>query len=208
MEKLYGKKPAAIGDIRNVVVPYTLSLFTLLTEGKLDLYKIWMNQSLSESLKDALYDLMVQVNEFILEVSPKTNVLEWARASDDCWKLVKGNKNNWRFEKSSIQEDMIAPGAKRKKTKQSFQASEEAVVSDEDKIRAIPWKTWDKIIHWGETSGLLSENERTGLLYRIRDNIKHNHPIQQVSLGIRTLQLVLEHNPDLLDIIEDEFSEL
>lgn len=95
-----------------------------------------------------------------------------------------------------------------KKTKQSFHASEEAIVSDEDKITAIPWKTWDKIIQWGETSGLLSEDERKGLLYRIRDNIKYNHPIQHVSLGIRTLQLVLEHNPDLLDFIEDEFSEL
>ena len=207
MEKLYGKKPTAIGDIRNVVVPYTLSLFTLLTEGKLDLYKIWMNQSLSENLKDALYDLMVQVNAFILKVSPKTNVLEWARASDDCWKLVKGNKNNWRIEKDSIQEDMIVPGSKRKKTKQSFQTTEEAVVSDEDKIRAIPWQTWDKIIQWGEISGLLSENERTGLLNRIRDNVKYHHPIQQVSLGMRALQLVLEQNPDILEAPEDELSE-
>lgn len=203
MEKLYGKKPNAIGDLRNVVVPYTLSLFTLLTDGQLDLYKIWMNQSLSEPLQKALYDLMAQVNAFILAESPKTNVMEWTRASDECWKLVKKNKDNWILDCESIQDDMVIPGSKRKRNKQLFNEGEEILVSDEEKIMAIPWEKWDEIIAWGAESGLLSESQRTDLLYKIRDNIKHNHPLQQIYIGIRALELVMEHKPEILDSIEN-----
>lgn len=203
MEKLYGKKPNAIGDLRNVVVPYTLSLFTLLTDSQLDLYKIWMNQSLSEPLQKALYDLMVQVNAFILAESPKTNVMEWTRASDECWKLVKKNKDNWILDCESIKDDMVIPGSKRKKNKQHFNEGEEILVSDEEKIMAIPWEKWDEIIAWGAESGLLSESQRTDLLYKIRDNIKHNHPLQQIYIGIRALELVMEHKPEILDSIEN-----
>lgn len=56
-EDRYGTKVRGnnIGELRQVVVPYTLSLINILTENKLDLYKIWKNQALSQQLSDCIY---------------------------------------------------------------------------------------------------------------------------------------------------------
>ncbi len=53
-EKIYGIKPNAIGDLRYITVPYSISLLTYKTNCKLDLYKIWKNQNISEQLKTLL----------------------------------------------------------------------------------------------------------------------------------------------------------
>lgn len=68
-EKLYGIKPNNIGEMRNAVVPYAISLFGYLTDYKLNLEKIWKNQKISDELSAALYSLMKQLNEFILHNS-------------------------------------------------------------------------------------------------------------------------------------------
>lgn len=196
MEELYGdrRRKNAIGDIRNVVVPYTLSLFTRLTDGNLDLYKIWEAQKLSDTLKNQLYLLMCQVNEFIIDNSPKTNVLEWTRASDQCWELVKNNKT-WELDKEAIADDMVKSGTKRKKIR-TF-ANEDSI-SEEDMVSSLSWQTWDKIIEWITENDIVNEKERLNLIYNIRDNIKYSHPIKSVPLGIRIIRIVLDKNPELI----------
>lgn len=95
-EKRYGTKQNDynIGELRQVVVPYTLSLINILTENKLNLYKIWKNQQISQPLSDCIYDLMKQINKFILEKSPVTHYIEWAK-KEDCWEQVKAH--TWSF---------------------------------------------------------------------------------------------------------------
>lgn len=80
-DKRYGtkKNPYCIGETKQVVVPYTISLLNILTDGKLNLYKIWKEQQLSEELSDVIYDLMRQVNKFIIEKSPVSHYIEWAK---------------------------------------------------------------------------------------------------------------------------------
>ena len=57
-DKRYGTKVSGnqIGELKQVVVPYTLSLLNLITDGKLDLYKIWKNQNISVALSDFIYE--------------------------------------------------------------------------------------------------------------------------------------------------------
>ena len=76
-DKRYGTKLTGdhIGELKQVVVPYTLSLLNIITEGRLDLYQIWKNQSISSALSDFIYDLMKQVNEFILKESPVSHYI-------------------------------------------------------------------------------------------------------------------------------------
>ena len=76
-DKRYGTKLSGdhIGELKQVVVPYTLSLLNIITNRKLDLYRIWKNQSISPALSDFIYDLMKQVNNFILRESPISHYL-------------------------------------------------------------------------------------------------------------------------------------
>jgi hypothetical protein len=87
-EKLYGVKPNNIGEMRNAVVPYAIALLGHLTNYQLDLYKIWKSQRLSDSLQSVLYELMKQINKFILENSPSSHYIEWAK-KEDCWNTIK-----------------------------------------------------------------------------------------------------------------------
>jgi hypothetical protein len=45
-EKVYGVKPNAIGDMRYITVPYSLAWLGFKLNYKIDLYKIWKQQSL------------------------------------------------------------------------------------------------------------------------------------------------------------------
>lgn len=92
-EKLYGVKPNAIGDLRYITVPYAISLLGYLTEYKLDLYKIWTNQSISEGLQSTLRDLMRLVEKCIKDSAPGALFGEWGK-KQDCWLTMKEEFKN------------------------------------------------------------------------------------------------------------------
>ena len=87
-EKKYGVKPNSIGDLRYITVPYSISYLGYKTNYKLDLYKIWRNQSVSENLLNFLYDLMVKVESFIKTNAPGALYGEWAK-KEECWNMLK-----------------------------------------------------------------------------------------------------------------------
>ena len=104
-DKRYGTKVSGnqIGELKQVVVPYTLSLLNLITEGKLDLYKIWKNQRISNVLSDFIYELMKQVNKFIIDKSPVSHYIEWAK-KEECWLMVK--EYGWLYDINDIIDDL------------------------------------------------------------------------------------------------------
>lgn len=87
-EKVYGIKPNAIGDLRYITVPYSIALFGFLTNYKLDLYSIWLAQSVSEQLQTTFRDLMRLVEYYIKESAPGALYGEWAK-KPDCWTELK-----------------------------------------------------------------------------------------------------------------------
>ena len=54
-DKLYGTKRSGnqLGELKQVVVPYTLGLLNLMTKNKLNLYKIWENRRNRQTLWSA-----------------------------------------------------------------------------------------------------------------------------------------------------------
>jgi len=87
-EKIYGVKPNAIGDLRYVTVPYSISLLGFLSDYKLDLYKIWKNQTISPELSALLKDLMILCENYIKENAPGSLYGEWAKKLE-CWESLK-----------------------------------------------------------------------------------------------------------------------
>ena len=87
-EKIYGVKPSAIGDMRYITVPYAISLLGILSNNKLDLFKIWKSQQISKELSDLLKDLMILSENFIKETAPGSLYGEWAKKAE-CWESLK-----------------------------------------------------------------------------------------------------------------------
>ncbi|KAA8478220.1 AIPR protein [Arcticibacter tournemirensis] len=91
-EKLYGRKPSSIGDMRFITVPYALTLLSLKNRNSIDLNEIWKKQTIPDTLQDSIYNLMTQVEQFIKQNAPGALYGEWAK-KEDCWIAVKENLN-------------------------------------------------------------------------------------------------------------------
>lgn len=85
-ETLYGKKPYSMGDLRYLVVPYSIAWLSFHTGKRIDLDKIWKQQQLPEALKTFLETALRKVNEFFQHDKPDTYALvgEWAKR-EECW---------------------------------------------------------------------------------------------------------------------------
>lgn len=199
-EKRYGTKKHdyCIGELRQVVVPYTISLISYLTKNKLDLYKIWKNQRISDTLSDFVYDLMKQVNEFIISHSPVTHYIEWAK-KDECWEMAKQHK--WNFNIEYIKSDLIdEDNPPKRKVLTNEGNSEDEERHKEELLRCIPYALWKKIGEWGRNAGFLDVSKQ-GWASDVAFIVKNNRSFssRDKSHAMSLFEIVCKHNPELLE---------
>ena len=199
-DKRYGTKVSGnhIGELKQVVVPYTLSLLNLITGGRLDLYKIWKNQRISMELSDFIYELMKQVNQFIINKSPVSHYIEWAK-KEECWLMVKENK--WSYNIADIVADCIDENNLPKRThKVNIENVETDRRHQEEILKSIPFSLWKKIEEWGRDTGLLEAPYPTvasDIAYKVKNGRKFLDG--DISRGITIYEKVWQYNPDLLE---------
>ena len=199
-DKRYGTKASAvhIGELKNVTVPYTLALLTRITDGRLDLYKIWKTQQLSPALSDFIFDLMVQVNEFIIKNSVGSHYIEWAK-KEECWEMVKNHE--FGYDLSQIKDDLIDP--KNPPVRKVFTDTDEKSSTYDHEmgiIRSIPVSLWQKIADWGQESGFLAITYQSGAR-DIAHKLKYHHLIAESDRrrAMAIYEIVCQHNIELLD---------
>lgn len=193
------KNDYCIGEMKQVVVPYTIALLNKLTEGRLNLYKIWQNQEISQVLSDVIYDLMKQVNRFILNESPVSHYIEWAK-KEECWEKVK--EHTWAFDINSIASDLIDPNnpPKRNVTSEPDEDEERTLQHELGIITSIPIQLWKKIADWGQESGCMSINQQT-IARDTASKIKFKHKFapNDIRKAIAVYETVCENNIELLE---------
>lgn len=201
-EKIYGVKPNAIGDMRSMTVPYSITLLNYLTKKQLDLYKIWKVQELSDPLKSLLHKIMSAVESFIKKAGPGGRYEEYAK-KEECWTQVKNNA--FGFDLSEIKNDLID---KKNPSKRIIVSDDEFIneqIKEENKkIKSIPFSIWKKIDNWGIETGALTANQLNTLesiSYRVRTDSKllENERIT----GIKILDTVITQAPELLFEIDE-----
>ena len=196
-EKVYGVKPNAIGDMRYVTVPYTISLFTLLSKNQLDLYKIWRNQEISSSLKELLFEMMSAIEIFIKSSATGGLYGEWAK-KEECWLAVRSH--SFKFDLSIIKEDLID---KKNIVKRHLISEEETsslqIKEDIEKIKSIPSNIWKQIEDFGYTSKFLTE-QQCNIAYTIAGRIRTNSKISDIERvsAIKILDIIIYKAPAML----------
>lgn len=196
-EKVYGVKPNAIGDMRYITVPYTISLLTHILDTPLDLYKIWRNQSISETLKKLLYDMMISVEKFIKDTAPGGLYGEWAK-KEECWNLAKEHK--FEFDLQSIKSDLFNSKTSIKRAILSNEEATQNQLQEElEKIKSIPYPTWRKIEKYCYENKLFGEFQQ-GVLFNLCVRIKSNSKISEIELktGQSAIEIIIDQNPALL----------
>jgi hypothetical protein len=199
-DKRYGIKPYSIGEMKQVVVPYTLSLLNILTENQLDLLKIWKNQDVSIELSDFIFDLMKQVNQFILETYNGQHYIEKAK-KEECWDLVKNHL--WDVNIKEIKADLIDPKNPPKRNN-DIDIVEAELEQSKSVIKSIPPALWNEILQWGKDSELLDTIKQT-IVSNIAFKLRQNRILadDEYQKGIEILDIVAKYNEELLQKAEE-----
>ena len=199
-ENLYGRRPNAIGDLRYVTVPYALAWLSKAMNDRLDLYKIWKRQCISDELSRLLYDLMVGVERFIKTNAPGSLYGEWAK-KEDCWKAVSGQQSFPGVDLSTLINDRIDPARQSlRKIQTDEDTTRELLLEQANWLRSVPAATWQTISEWGKTNDQLTYHQRTMAL-AVGDKVKKpNNQFTDLErqTGQFLLELVMEQAPDLL----------
>lgn len=196
-EKAYGVKPNSIGDMRYVTVPYTISLFTYLTNSQLDLFKIWRNQSVSENLKQLLYNMMKEIEIFIKSTAPGGLYGEWAK-KEDCWLKVKNH--DFKFDMSDIKNDLIdKKNPPKRQLISDSESTQQALLEELEKIKSIPPSIWKKIENFGNTTKVLTDIQ-SNVAYNISNRLRNNTKLTDTerSTALKIIDIVIEKAPEIL----------
>jgi len=196
-EKLYGVKPNAIGDMRYITVPYSIALLHNRTEYKIDLYKIWKQQSLSEKLKTTLFDLMAEVETFIKNNAPGSLYGEWAK-KEECWIMIK--ESDIEININELKSEFIDSKTPVRKSLSGNDVNQKIINQEIALIKSISPAIWEIIERWGAKTNLLSQYLQD-IALNLSISIKNNRPITEKlrSKGISILELLVHEAPELLE---------
>jgi len=200
-EKLYGVNPNAIGDMRYITVPYSLSLLNLKAEYRIDLYRIWKNQSLSEKLRTIIFNLMESIESFIKKNAPGSLYGEWAK-KEECWNAIKEYDFNIDFH--DLSSDYIKPNSIKRKSIEKDEQVQIEINEELDRIKSIPPKIWDKIEKWGHETKTFS-SYMSSIAFNMAGKVRNNSFISDNDRkkAIEIIDIVIQNAPDLLFEIDD-----
>tara|TARA_R110002051_G_scaffold54227_1_gene101563 strand:+ start:11049 stop:13379 length:2331 start_codon:yes stop_codon:yes gene_type:complete len=204
-EKIYGVKPNAIGDMRYITVPYSIAWLGLKLDYKLNLYKIWKQQSLSDYLKSKLHEVMSKIEDYIKIEAPGSLYGEWAK-KEDCWNRIKNEDFNIDLE--SLKADLENKSSENRKKLTEDETQKAETEASLNRLKSIHIKTWKKIEDWGRETQILSQYQYD-MASTIRSKIRNNRIITDIerNLGELILNIVADRNPELFFDMDQFFNE-
>ena len=212
-DRRYGTKQHGepIGEIKKSVVPYAIALLHHITDGQIDLYKIWMRQEVSTELSDFLYDLMKQINSFILSYEGVARYEELAKKKS-LWEDVK--KHTWSYNLRDIKRDLIDQENPPKRVSKSKE-EQERILADECRIMLsnVPVEIWERIALWGKESECLNIMQQN-LCHEIarKVNKRESFTNNELEGGAQIVDILSKNNIDLLyqadAFVEDETEQI
>lgn len=202
-EKVYGVKPNAIGDLRYITVPYSLAWLGFQLNYKLDLYKIWKQQSLSDSLKSKLHEIMSKIEDFIKTKAPGSLYGEWAK-KEECWNVIKNN--SFDIDLENLKSEFVSKLSLKRKKTTADETEKAEIESSLNRLKSIHVKTWKKIEIWGRETKSLTQY-KCDMTSTLSNKIKNNKTITDIERvqGEAILNLVAEINPELFFDMDNFF---
>lgn len=175
-EQLYGTGAKAIGDLRYMVVPYTLSLLRKLTDDRFNLSMIWKQQGISSEFEKILFTTLHKVNQFMRDTAPGGLIGEWAK-KEECWKRLKEYIN---LDISTIESELyndLDPNSKK------IDSTIDSIQIDliKKKIKKINIDGLINIDEWGKATGILTIFE-SNTIWKIIRKIENNKEITNKEL--------------------------
>ena len=136
------------GGYRANIVTYTLSFLSFKAAQRIDLDKIWREQSLSMALEKEIIAVSALVREVIINPPGGANVGEWCK-KEKCWNTIKECEYTIT---DKLQEELVAVGYTSPKPVPT--SSIESLTEEDKKIideaAAVPAETWFALSKWAK----------------------------------------------------------
>jgi len=196
-EKIYGIKPNALGDMRYIIVPYSIGWLGFKLEHKLDLYKIWKNQEISDVLKSTLKKIMIKIEAFIKDNAPGSLYGEWAK-KEECWNQVK--TQDFDIDLNVLSDDLENEKSPRRKNMSESDIEDRLTQSEIKLIKSIPLKKWSEISKMGAFIEELTPPLRSRTI-NILSTLKRNKELseKQRKDAIKIIDIIVHKSPEFFD---------
>ena len=146
-EKLVQKQQ--YGGYRANIVTYTLAFISFKTAQRIDLERIWKEQSLTPALEQEIIDTSRFVQQLIVNPPGGANIGEWCK-KEKCWQTIRDYDHNI---SDALQSELVSvakPAAVSIQTATSINAITEEEQKLIDEAAAIPAETWFVLSRWAK----------------------------------------------------------
>lgn len=191
-DKLFGRKNVdAIGDtnLKSFTVAYTLSYFHFKTENRIDLWKIYDNQKISNDLENELKNLLILVYNHLVNSSNNTLLSEYAKR-ESSWKLLM--EQNFSIDLRSLSEYLISENLvqEREKEIEVVKNDSEDSIFQVSKILSLGNVFWNGLYIYSNTNEDLKPHSVDILELSSKIKNAKNLNNSNINLGKRVLEMI------------------
>ncbi len=162
-EKLIQKQQ--YGGYRANIVTYTLAFLSFKTAQRIDLERIWKEQSLTQALENAIIEISGFVHQLIVNPPGGANIGEWCK-KEACWLTIREHSYELG---SSLQSELLSV-ARPAASKQLATGSINTLTEDEQALiniaAAISAETWFALSRWAKETNNFQPWQRS-LLFSV-----------------------------------------
>jgi hypothetical protein len=200
-EKVYGVKPNAIGDMRYIIVPYSLAWLGFKIEYKLDLYKIWKEQSLSDTLRNKLHEVMSKIEDFIKTKAPGSLYGEWAK-KEECWNAIRNE--DFDIELEILKTDLENKSSEKRKRITEDEVENQLIQAEVDFIKSIPKAKWLEINKIGSEIENITQHLKDRAI-NIQSSLRLNKVLSENQRrdAIKIIENILVSSPNFFDEVSE-----
>lgn len=178
------------GGYRANIVTYTIALISNETTQRIDLNRIWREQSLGDNLEGVIADISHEVHQIITNPPDGRNITEWCK-SESCWEAVRGKASRTAI--GRIREELLNVDGTRRERKRSISSITASHVENLTRVVELNSEGWNMLASWGAETNSLSPAQRQ-LATRIERALRLGREIKpgDATGGVEILKLADE----------------
>ena len=162
------------GGYKANIVTYTIALISHETTQRINLNRIWRDQSLSEDLEGVIADISHEVHHIVTNPPNGRNITEWCK-SEDCWETIRGSASRTAIDR--IRDELLDVDGTRREQRRSISGISASYVENVTRVLGLNSEGWNMLASWGSETGSLDPAQRQ-LANRMGRAIRLGHEIK------------------------------
>lgn len=169
-EKLVQKQQ--YGGYRANIVTYTLSYISYKSAQRIDLDRLWKEQSLTPALENEIVEVSKFVQQMIINPPGGANVSEWCKR-EKCWNIIREYEYSLSPELIAELISIARPMATTSPPMNSINSVTEVEKALIDEALSIPSTTWFALSRWAKETGNFQSWQRS-ILFQVGTTVGRN----------------------------------